>query len=88
MKHPAATVRSALLASLVTALVLAPSLLFAAGGGEHVPMEMSAILWDMGIKVLNVSLLGGLAFWFLSKPLNEFVNSRSQKVRQELAEKR
>ena len=84
MKHPAATMRSALLASLVAGVVLAPSLLMASSGGEHVPMEMSAILWDMGIKVLNVSLLGGLAFWFLSKPLNEFVNSRSQKVRQEL----
>jgi F-type H+-transporting ATPase subunit b len=80
----AATVRLALPASLATALVLAPSLLMASAGGGHEPMEMSAILWDMGIKVLNVSLLGGLAFWFLSKPLNQFVNDRSQKVQQEL----
>lgn len=84
MKHTDAALRSALLASLVTALVLAPSLLFASAGGGHEPMTMSAILWDMGIKVLNVGLLGGLAFWFLSKPLNEFVNSRSRKVQQEL----
>jgi F-type H+-transporting ATPase subunit b len=84
VKHTAANIRSALLASLVTAFVLAPSLLFASSGGEHVPMEMSAILWDMGIKVLNVSLLGGLAFWFLSKPLNEFVSARSRKVQQDL----
>ncbi len=84
MKHPAATMRSALLSSLVAGLVLAPSLLMASSGGGHEPMEMSAILWDMGIKVLNVSLLGGLAFWFLSKPLNEFVGARSRKVQQEL----
>ncbi len=84
MKHPAAAVRSALLASLAAGLVLTPSLLMASSGGGHEPMEMSAILWDMGIKILNVSLLGGLAFWFLSKPLNEFVGARSRKVQQEL----
>ena len=84
MKHSTATIRFALATALVTALVLAPSLLFAVGGGGHEPMPMSAILWDMGIKILNVSVLGFLAFWFLSKPLNEFVKTRSQKVQQEL----
>jgi F-type H+-transporting ATPase subunit b len=78
--------RSLLFSSLLTALVLAPSLLFASAGGGHEPMTMSAILWDMGIKVLNVGLLGVLAFIFLRKPLNEFVAARSRKVQLELEE--
>jgi F-type H+-transporting ATPase subunit b len=86
VKHSSATIRSALLAAFVTAIVLAPSLLFAVGGGGHEPMELSAILWDMGLKLLNVSVLGFIAFWFLSKPISGLIDARSQKVRQELEE--
>ena len=58
MRYSRANIRSLLFSFLATALVLAPSLLFASAGGGHEPMTMSAILWDMGIKVLNVGLLG------------------------------
>ncbi len=47
-------------------------------------MTIGDILWDLGIKLLNVSILGFLAFKYLSGPLNRFVDTRAEKVRQEL----
>lgn len=67
------------------AALLVPSLLLASSGGGH-EMTLSDILWDLGIKTLNVSILGFLAFKYLSGPLNRYVDSRAAQVRRELEE--
>jgi F-type H+-transporting ATPase subunit b len=66
--------------------ILLPASALAAGGGGGHAMTLSEILWELGIKVLNVGILGFLAFKFLSKPLNEFVAQRSDKIKAELEE--
>lgn len=66
--------------------LLLPALAFAAAGGGGHEMTTSDILWDLGIKTLNVAILGFLAFKFLSRPLNAFVEARSEKIRRELEE--
>ena len=68
---------------LPAAALLLPSLAHAAGGAPA-HMSMSEILWDMGIKVLNVGILGFLIIKYLSGPLNRIVETRSAKVRAEL----
>ena len=74
-----------LLTALLAGLFLSvPSALLAAGGGGEHAMTMGDILWDLGIKVLNVGILGFFAFKYLSKPLNRFVENRSNAVRQEI----
>jgi F-type H+-transporting ATPase subunit b len=76
--------RYLLLFLLAAGLVSMPlPLSAAAGGGEHA-MTLGDILWDLGIKVLNVGILGFLAFKYLSKPLNSYVESRSAKVQSEI----
>lgn len=77
-------IRSCRLLVLAAALVLAPSVTFAAGGGGGHAMTMDQILWDLGIKVLNTAILGFFAFKYLSKPLSKFVENRSDKVKEEI----
>lgn len=75
-----------LLTALLAVLLLSlPSALLASGGegGEHA-MTMGDVLWDLGVKALNVGILGFFAFKYLSKPLNRFVESRSNAVQQEI----
>ena len=73
-----------LLTALLAGLFLSvPSALLAAGGGGEHAMTMGDILWDLGIKVLNVGILGFFAFKYLSKPLNRFVDTRSHAGPQE-----
>ncbi len=78
------TFRSFPLLIPAAALVLAPSIVFAAGGGGGHAMTMDQILWDLGIKVLNTAILGFFAFKFLSKPLSQFVENRSDKVKEDI----
>jgi F-type H+-transporting ATPase subunit b len=47
-------------------------------------MTMTDILWDLGIKVLNVGILGFLILKYLSGPLNKIVETRSAKVRAQI----
>lgn len=77
------TIRSCRLLIPAAALVLAPSIALAAGGGGEA-MTMDQILWDLGIKVLNTTILGFFAFKYLSKPLSQFVENRSDKVKAEI----
>jgi len=66
-----------------TGIFLVPALAHAAGGAPA-HMTMSDILWDLGIKVLNVGILGFLILKYLSGPLNKLVETRSAKVRAEI----
>jgi len=77
-------IRSCRLLVPAAALVLAPSVAFAAGGGGGHAMTMDQILWDLGIKVLNTAILGFFAFKYLSKPLSKFVENRSDSVKEEI----
>ena len=73
-----------LLAALfAAALFLVPALVHASSA-EPSHMTMSDILWDLGIKVLNVGILGYLILKYLSGPLNSIVETRSAKVRAEI----
>jgi len=65
------------------ALLIAPALGHAAGGAPS-HMTMGDILWDLGIKALNVGILGFLVLKYLSGPLNKLVETRSAKVRAEI----
>ena len=76
--------RYLLLFLLALGLMSVPLPLSAAGGGGEHAMTLGDILWDLGIKVLNVGILGFLAFKYLSKPLNTYVESRSAKVQSEI----
>jgi len=77
------TIRACRLLIPAAALALAPSIVFASGGGGEA-MTMDQILWDLGIKVLNTAILGFFAFKYLSKPLSQFVENRSDKVKEEI----
>ena len=70
-------------ALFATGIFLVPALAHAAGGAPA-HMTMSDILWDLGIKVLNVGILGFLILKYLSGPLNKLVETRSAKVRAEI----
>ncbi len=70
-------------ALFAAALFLLPALVHASGG-EPSPMTMADILWEMGIKVLNIGILGFLLLKYLSGPLNKIVETRSAKVRAEI----
>ena len=68
--------------TLLAILVLLPTLLPAS---ESVgPPELKDILWDMGVKVLDVAIVAFFAFKFLSKPLSRLVESRSEGIRRTL----
>ena len=69
------------------AAVLPPALLlataaFASGGGEG--MKFEDILWEMGIKVLDVAIIAFFAFKYLSKPISQAMANRSEAVRRAL----
>ena len=68
-------------AALAPALVLLATAALAAGGGGHAPMKLEDILWEMGIKVLDVGIIAFLAFKYLSKPIAQAMAGRSEAVR-------
>lgn len=84
MKVAGSFLRPAVTFAVLAFILLAPSPLSAAGGGGGHQMTMSEILWDLGIKFLNVSVLGFFAFKLLSRPLNRLVDARAAKIHQEL----
>ena len=68
---------------VASALLFLPALAHAAGGAPA-HMTMTDILWDLGIKVLNVGILGFLILKYLSVPLNKMVETRSARVRAQI----
>lgn len=75
-------------ASLIvpSVLVFGAAAALASGGGGHEAMPLDKILWEMGIKVLDVSIIAFFAFKYLSKPLAQAMANRSEAVRRALDE--
>lgn len=68
-------------AALAPGLLLLATVAHAAAGGGHAPMKLEDILWEMGIKVLDVGIIAFLAFKYLSKPIAQAMAGRSEAVR-------
>jgi F-type H+-transporting ATPase subunit b len=68
-------------AALAPAALLVASAALASEGGGHEAMPLDAILWEMGIKILDVSIIAFFAFKFLSKPIAQAMAGRSEAVR-------
>jgi F-type H+-transporting ATPase subunit b len=68
-----------------TVLTLAAAALASEGGG-HEGMPLDAILWEMGIKVLDVAIIAFFGFKYLSKPIAQAMADRSEAVRRSLEE--
>ena len=58
----------------------------ASGGGGHEAIPLDKILWEMGIKILDVSIIAFFGFKFLSKPIAQAMADRSAAVRRSLEE--
>ena len=73
-------------AALAPTALLVASVALAAEGGGHAAMKLEDILWEMGIKILDVAIIAFFAFKFLSKPVAQAMAGRSAAVRQEIEE--
>jgi F0F1-type ATP synthase membrane subunit b/b' len=49
-------------------------------------MPLDAILWEMGIKILDVAIIAFFGFKYLSKPIAQAMANRSEAVRRALEE--
>ena len=49
-------------------------------------MPLDKILWEMGIKILDVAIIAFFGFKFLSKPIAQAMANRSEDVRRALEE--
>lgn len=79
-----AAARTALLAALL-AVPLAASVALASEAA-HQPMPLDQILWELGIKVVDVAIIAFFGFKFLAKPLAKAMEGRSDTVRRALDE--
>ena len=68
-------------AAIALPLVLFAAAAFASEGGGHAAMPLDQILWEMGIKVLDVAIIAFFGFKFLSKPIAKAMADRSAAVR-------
>ena len=73
--------------------IVAPSVLLctavaaiASEGGGHEAMPLDQILWEMGIKILDVAIIAFFGFKFLAKPITQAMADRSAAVRAALEE--
>jgi F-type H+-transporting ATPase subunit b len=73
-------------AALVPAVLTLAVAALASGGAEAEPMKLDAILWEMGIKVLDVGIIAFFGFKYLSKPIAQAMADRSAAVRRALEE--
>jgi F-type H+-transporting ATPase subunit b len=73
-------------AALLSALLLVAATALASEGGGPAAMKLEDILWEMGIKVLDVAIIAFFAFKFLSKPVAQAMANRSDAVRREIEE--
>jgi F-type H+-transporting ATPase subunit b len=69
--------------ALGLALLGASAALASEAGGK---MPLDAILWEMGIKILDVGIIAFFAFKYLSKPIAQAMAGRSENVRRALDE--
>lgn len=67
-------------------VVLSATAALAAGGGGHEAMPLDKILWEMGIKILDVAIIAFFGFKYLSKPIAKAMADRSNAVRAALEE--
>jgi F-type H+-transporting ATPase subunit b len=68
-------------AALAPAALLVATAALASGGGGHEAMPLDKILWEMGIKILDVGIIAFFAFKYLSKPIAQAMAGRSEAVR-------
>jgi F-type H+-transporting ATPase subunit b len=73
-------------AVIVPALLLCAAAAFASEGGGHEAMPLDKILWEMGIKILDVAIIAFFGFKYLSKPIAQAMANRSEAVRRALEE--
>ena len=78
--------RLRIIAAFAPALLLCAAAALASEGGGHEAMPLDKILWEMGIKVLDVAIIAFFAFKFLSKPVTQAMAARSEAVRRSLEE--
>lgn len=62
---------------------LAPALCLASGGAQEVELESG---FTLVMRLVNFVLLAGLLYYFLRKPIRNFLNQRQQGVREALEE--
>jgi F-type H+-transporting ATPase subunit b len=74
---------TALIAPLALLLARAAA---ASEGGGHEAMPLDKILWEMGIKILDVAIIAFFGFKYLSKPIAQAMAGRSAAVRAALDE--
>jgi len=75
---------SRIAAVISPAVLLIAAAAFASGGEGAEPLSLDKILWEMGIKVLDVSIIAYFGFKFLSKPIAQAMANRSEAVRAEV----
>jgi F-type H+-transporting ATPase subunit b len=73
-------------ASVTLPMVLCAAAALASEGGGHEAMPLDKILWEMGIKILDVAIIAFFGFKFLSKPIAQAMADRSAVVRAALEE--
>jgi F-type H+-transporting ATPase subunit b len=59
---------------------------FASAAGGHAAIPLDQILWELGIKVLDVAIIAYFGFKFLSKPIAKAMANRADAVRRSLDE--
>jgi len=73
-------------AACAPAALICAATAFASEGGGHEAMPLDKILWEMGIKILDISIIAFFGFKFLSKPIAQAMADRSAAVRRSLEE--
>jgi F0F1-type ATP synthase membrane subunit b/b' len=73
-------------AVIAPALLLLATVALASEGGGHEAMPLDKILWEMGIKILDVAIIAFFGFKYLSKPIAQAMANRSEAVRRALDE--
>jgi F-type H+-transporting ATPase subunit b len=72
--------------AIAPAVLLCAVAAFGSEGGGHEAMPLDKILWEMGIKILDVAIIAFLGFKYLAKPIAQAMASRSEDVRRALEE--
>jgi F-type H+-transporting ATPase subunit b len=65
-------------------LVLGAAAALASEGGGHEAMPLEQIVWELGIKFLDVAIIAFFGFKFLSKPIAQAMENRAAAVRRAL----
>ena len=73
-------------AAIALPAVLCATAALASEGGGHEALPLDKILWEMGIKILDVAIIAFFGFKLLSKPIAQAMADRSAAVRRSLEE--